>query len=176
MRGKKVELRPIEPDDYLQLRDWQNDAEVAHWMDYRVPFSLRDVEEDQGRARREGHPFAITLDGQLIGKCGVNRFRWEPRICALYIYIGDKGHWGQGLGRDAVMGLCSVAFDRFGMERVELTMLATNERARRTYEACGFEVEGTLRGRIYRDGRWIDTTVMSVDRTTFMRVRAEYGL
>jgi RimJ/RimL family protein N-acetyltransferase len=170
-----VTLRSVEREDYAQLRDWQNDPEVAYWMDYRVPFSLRDIEEDQERARTEGRPFVICYEGQAIGKCGLNQFRWESRVCALYVYIGEKGFWGQGLGRDAVMSLLAVAFDELGMERVELTLLAENQRAQRAYESCGFVLEGTLRGRSYRAGTWHDTAVMSVSREDYKRIRVEHG-
>lgn len=176
MRGKKITLRPVEASDYPLLHAWQNDPEIAHWMDYRTPFSLRDIEEDQERARAEGRPFTIELDGRAIGKCGLNQFRWESRICSLYVYIGDKPAWGQGLGRDVVMTLLLVAFDELGMERVELTMLADNDRARRVYEQCGFLPEGVLRGRSFRGGSWHDTAVMSVSHADHDKARSEYGL
>lgn len=175
MKGKRVELRSVEREDYRLLHEWQNDAEVAHWMDYRVPFSLRDIEEDQERARKEGKPFIIEFEGRAVGKCGLNQFRWEARVCAMYVYIGDKSLWGQGLGRDAVMALLAVAFDELGMERVELTLLAENKRALKAYQASGFVLEGTLRGRSYRAGTWHDTSVMSVSRDDYKRIRAEYG-
>jgi RimJ/RimL family protein N-acetyltransferase len=171
----RVKLRSIERDDYLLLRDWQNDPEVAYWMDYRVPFSLRDIEEDQERARGEGRPYIVEIEGRAIGKCGLNQFRWESRVCALYVYIGEKDHWGLGLGRDAIMSLLQVAFDELGMERVELTLLAENRRAQKAYESCGFVLEGTLRGRSYRAGTWHDTAVMSVSRDDYKRLRAEHG-
>ncbi|HVE91647.1 MAG TPA: GNAT family protein [Actinomycetota bacterium] len=174
--GKKVALRPVEPEDHPLLRTWQNDPEVAHWMDYRLQFSLRDIEEDQQRARRDGRPFVITLEDRPIGKCGLNQFRWEPRVCAMYVYIGDKQLWGQGLGRDAVMALLAVAFDECGLERVELTMLADNSRAGHVYASCGFELEGRLAGRSYRGGVWHDTAIMSVPKDRFQAARAHYGI
>ena len=176
LRGRKVALRPVERDDHELLRRWQNDPEVAYWMDYRVPFSLEDIAEDQDRARSEGRPFVIDLDGRAIGKCGLNQFRWEPRVCAMYVYIGEKQLWGRQLGRDAVMALLAYAFDVMGLQRVELTMLADNTRARRVYESCGFEFEGRLAGRSYREGRWHDTAIMSVSRDCFSRARGEYGV
>lgn|SRR5688572_27576662 len=173
--GLRVALRGIEAEDYELLRDWQNDAEVAYWMDYRTPFSLRDIEEDQERARSEGRPFVITYEGKAIGKAGLNQFRWEARVAAMYIYIGDKSLWGQGLGRDAIMALLALAFDELGLQRVELTLLAENKRAQKAYESCGFVLEGTLRGRSYRAGTWHDTSVMSVSRDDYIRVRTEPG-
>jgi RimJ/RimL family protein N-acetyltransferase len=170
---REVALRAVEREDHPSLRAWQNDPETAFWMDYPLPFSARDVDDDQESARREGHPFAITYRGRLVGKGGLNQIRWRIRLCALYLYIGDPSVRGRGVGRAAVMLLLTSAFEQLGMERVELHVLADNERALRTYEACGFELEGRLRGRAYHGGRWLDMLVMSVDRKSFAVARGE---
>jgi RimJ/RimL family protein N-acetyltransferase len=175
MRGRLVTLRPVEAADHPLLQAWQNDPEIARWMDYPLPFSARDIDEDQERTRREGHAFVILHEGRAVGKCGLNQLRWRLRLCSLYLYIGDKQVWGRGLGRDAGMALLSLAFDELALERVELAMLADNDRARRVYEACGFEMEGRLRGRAYRGGRWLDMIVMSVHRNHFAARRLDHG-
>lgn len=174
MHGRRVSLRPVSQLDLPLLCRWQNDPEIAHWMDYRGSFELSDVEQDQRRAAREGHPFVIEVDGHPIGKAGLNRVDYHARSCSLYIYIGEKGLWGQGLGRDAVMALCRAAFCTLGMQRVELSMLADNSRARRAYEACGFRPDTRAAGQIARAGGHHETTLMSVERPTFDRVAAAY--
>lgn len=169
--GKKVALRPPCSDDYPQFVRWQNDPEVARWMDYRQAFDLATVERDQARATTEGHPFTIEAEGRPIGKAGLNRFR--ARVCGLYLYIGERDLWGRGFGRDAVMALCAVAFDRFGVDAVELSAFRDNARARRVYEACGFE--GTGEAVRERGSSGVSLT-MRLDRERFARLRAEYGL
>jgi RimJ/RimL family protein N-acetyltransferase len=52
---------------------------------------------------------------------------------------------GQGWGRQLVEELLAEA-RRQGKEAVELTVVQSNERARRLYERCGFVVTGTRRG------------------------------
>ena len=175
MRGDRVTLRPVEAGDHPLLQAWQNDPEIAAWMDYPLPFSARDIDEDQERTRREGHAFTIVHEGRPVGKCGLNHFRWRVRLCALYVYLGDREVWGRGLGREAVRLLLDLGFDELGMERIELMALADNTRALRLYRACGFEVEGVLRGRAYRAGRWHDMTVMSVRRDERAAPRKEPG-
>ncbi len=172
MRGRSVVLRPVQSEDLPLLRAWQNDPDVARWMDYRVKFSLRDIQEDQQRARRDGRPFVITFEDRPIGKCGLNQFRADSAACAMYVYVGDKSLWGRGLGTDAVMALLSVAFDDCGVDRVELTMLEGNDRAASVYRACGFQLDG----RSSRAGPLGDTASMSVSRDRFEAVRAAYGV
>lgn len=55
-------------------------------------------------------------------------------------------------------------FAEFGLHRVELEVLAKNERAIRCYRACGFVHEGTRRqAELYPDG-WHDFLVMGMLR------------
>lgn len=172
--GKRVVLRPVEEHDYPLIHSWQNHPEVWWYMDYERPFSLADIAESETRARTEGHPFVIDVEGRPIGRIGLNRFRVRDRICSLYMFIGDPGSRRQGYGRDAVMTLLSYAFDRLDLHQVELWTLAANEGAVRMYEACGFVQEATLRDRSYKDGEWVARVVMSVQRAEFEAARERW--
>ncbi len=176
LQGRRVSLRPVEADDYPLLLGWQNDPDIAQWMDYRDRFSLFDLQRDHERARSEGHQFIVELESRPIGKCGLSRIHNDDRVCGLYLYIGVKELWGLGLGRDVVMALCRTAFDDLDLDRVELTMLESNRRARRVYEGCGFVPLRWLHGRAYRDGAWQQTMLMALGREAFEDVRRSYGI
>lgn len=172
--GKRVVLRPIEEEDLPLIARWQNHPEVWWYMDYERPFSLADVVEDEARSRTEGYPFVITVDGRGIGRIGLNGFRRRDRICALYLFIGEPAFWGRGHAQDAVMALLAHAFDRLDLHQVELWTLAANDRGIRVYERCGFVTEARLRERSFKDGRWLDHVVMSVNRDEFAKARERW--
>ena len=54
------------------------------------------------------------------------------------------------------------AFSRLSLHRVALTVFEFNARAIRSYEKCGFTVEGRARDAILRDGRFWDEIHMSI--------------
>ena len=112
IRGKRVELRPIEDDDASVILRWQNNPEISWSLDDERPLSLRDVREDIERSREEGHPFVVTVGGRPVGRIGLNQFRPRDRSCSVYVYIGDPADRGQGYDRDAVMTMLGYAFDR----------------------------------------------------------------
>ena len=127
IRGERVTLRPVEEPDYPLIQAWQNDPEVWWLMDYERPFSLVDIAESEKRAAEEGFPFIIEVDGRPIGRIGINNLRRRDRICALYIFIGDREVWGKGLGTDAIDTLLAHVFRRFDLHQVEL-LVARRER------------------------------------------------
>ena len=162
IRGAHVLLRPVTPDDYPDILAWQNDPDVSWLMDYERAFTPDDIAAQEFEARRDGCPFVIEDDGRRIGRNGLNRFRHRDRACALYVYIGVPALWGHGLGRDAIRTALTHAFTTLGLELVELWTLAGNERAVRAYQACGFRIDGRLRGRSLKDGERHDHLVMSI--------------
>jgi RimJ/RimL family protein N-acetyltransferase len=172
IHGVRVVLRPVEERDHALIHAWQNDPEVWWLMDYERPFSMEDIKESEQRALEEGHPYIIEVDGAPIGRIGLNGFRRRDRICSLYIFIGERSAWEKGYGTDAVAALVDEAFDRYDLSRVELWSLADNERAIHVYEKVGFDLDGRLAERSWKDGAWVDRVVMSVTRERFAASQA----
>jgi RimJ/RimL family protein N-acetyltransferase len=171
IKGRTIQLRPVEESDYPLIHRWLNHPEVWRYMDYEKPYSMQDVREDIERSRKEGHPFTILVEDRPIGRIGLNQFRRRDRICSLYMYIGEPAYWGQGYAQDATMTLLAYAFSRWDLNMVELWTLADNNPAIAMYQRCGFVEEGRLRDRSFKDGQWVDHVVMSVSREEFERAQ-----
>jgi RimJ/RimL family protein N-acetyltransferase len=167
--GERVTLRPVRPEDHPDILRWQNDPEVAWWMDYERTFTLADIDESEANALAEGHPFLIeTVDGRGIGRIGLNGFSDRDRTCSLYVFIGERDVWSMGYGSDSMRLLLAWGFPEFELYLVQLWSLSTNARAIRAYEKVGFRVDGVLRERSLKsDGKRYDRTYMSITRDEF---------
>ncbi|MFL5750938.1 MAG: GNAT family N-acetyltransferase, partial [Chloroflexota bacterium] len=74
----------------------------------------------------------------------------------------EKDAWGFGHGTEATRLMLDHAFGTLSLHRVGLSVFSFNERAIRSYQSCGFVMEGRAREAIWRDGRWWDEITMSV--------------
>ena len=73
----------------------------------------------------------------------------------------DEAVRRRGVGR-ALMDAAIADARRRGARRLTLRVLGANEAARRLYDACGFEVEGVLRGEFHLDGVDVDDVLMAL--------------
>jgi len=63
-----------------------------------------------------------------------------------------------------MFALLDFGFGQLRLERVWLEVYDFNARARRSYEKCGFVLEGTERRAIFKRGQFHDVHLMSILR------------
>jgi RimJ/RimL family protein N-acetyltransferase len=163
----QVRLRPITEADLPSIVTWLNDSEVT-------AFTLREFADATLEAERawfarktapdsQDRPFAIEVDGRLIGQCELHAE--DPGQTAFYgIMIGDKTAWNQGYGTAATREAVRIGFEELGLQRIWLQVGSHNPRGIRCYEKCGFRQEGVMRRARLKRGRWIDVVIMAILR------------
>lgn len=170
LRGGEVTLRAVEREDLECLWRFANDLEVelAGGGDPPQPRSFESFQADFEKETRERAPdkinFAIEVDGVCIGTCGLFGLDATARHAEFGIGIGEKELWGHGYGREATGLLLDYAFHLRNLERVWLEVHSENERAIRSYRACGFVEEGRMRRHLWLAGRYVDNVIMAVLR------------
>jgi RimJ/RimL family protein N-acetyltransferase len=171
LRGERVWLRPLEERDMPAYVAGINDTEVGGLAGYAVPLSVAQATAWLGRVMegwgRDGYFFAICPLGEdrFIGTTWLKELNLLHGNAELAIFM-DRDHIGGGWGTDAQRALLSFAFRSLGLERVYLTTAAEdNERAIRSYQKVGFQVEGRMRS-AYRGFLGLhDALLMSILRS-----------
>jgi ribosomal protein S18 acetylase RimI-like enzyme len=105
---------------------------------------------------------AVNPNDVVVGWCDVVRnpregFRHVGRLGMGLL----PGYRGRGLGRQLVAQAVRAA-RQAGIERVELEVFASNERAIALYRALGFVTEGIKRRARKLDGQYEDTVFMAL--------------
>ncbi|NLG49454.1 MAG: GNAT family N-acetyltransferase [Chloroflexi bacterium] len=169
LAGEKVRLVALTRGDASLVASWYADTEFMRLLDADVAFPKS--EEDIGRmiddARRQNTSFMFGVrriaDEQLVGIVELNDILWQHGVGWLTIAIARE-FWGQGLGTEALRLLVQYAFMELNLRRLQLTVFDYNERAMAVYRKCGFQLEGTFREYMQRDGQRYDMHLMGLLR------------
>jgi RimJ/RimL family protein N-acetyltransferase len=167
IRGERVLLRPLTPEDYPRMLEFKNDIELELLGgDVPRPRTLAQQSEFYNSLAKDSNQanFAIEADGKLIGDCGLHGISRLNGTAELGIVIGDRAYWGAGYGREAVQLLVDYGFRMQNLRKVTLSAFASNERAIRSYLAVGFVEEGRQRAQFWSDGGYEDQVLMAIFR------------
>jgi RimJ/RimL family protein N-acetyltransferase len=100
-------------------------------------------------------------DGRLIGYAEARGGRFRRRAATAHIVIGVlAAASGRGVG-SALLRELDLWAPTHGIHRLELTVMAHNERAAALYRRAGYAVEGRARECLFVDGRMADELYMA---------------
>jgi RimJ/RimL family protein N-acetyltransferase len=174
LRGERVWLRPIEPEDVVANAATASDAEVGHFLGAKTPMSRAGSErfatEILAFVGQTGYPYAICLlDGDLsIGTVFLRDVDKVNGSGVVGIFLGDRRYLGQGYGTDALNALVDFGFGELRLERIELEVFDFNTRAIRSYLKAGFQTDAVLRHARFHRGAHHDVHIMSILRDDWL--------
>jgi ribosomal-protein-alanine N-acetyltransferase len=145
-------VRPIEAADargpYI---DWINDDAVTRWLSVRFDRRQEPADLEAYIEACNAGPDTLLLavvrrdDGAHIGNLKLLSFDWPHSVCTISLALGPDRVKGAGI-QVIAMGL-SLAFDAFGLYRVDAGGMTGNPAAHKAFLAVGFQDEGLSRGR-----------------------------
>lgn len=101
-------------------------------------------------------------DDRLLGETDLEIENAAAGEAFVGIGIYRREDWGKGYGTDAMKLALRFAFNELNLRRVSLTVFDYNPRAVRSYEKCGFKIEGRCRGALLKDGQRFDLIYMGI--------------
>jgi putative acetyltransferase len=107
------------------------------------------------------HWFVAEADGEVIGLAGLTVGTGRLRHSGHVFVFVSREYRGQGVGTRLMETLLDVADRWLLLRRVELTVVAENERAWRLYERLGFEKEGLRKLSVISQGEIKDEWLMA---------------
>jgi RimJ/RimL family protein N-acetyltransferase len=143
----RLVLRAPRPDDAEALARLIGDRRIAvNTARVPYPYSVTDANQFIAAVNRQGGEatFLITLDGALIGGCGVAQSDGGPEL-GYWISVPS---WGQGFATEAARAVIDHAFGDLGHEVLEAGARVSNPASRRVLEKCGFQWTGVRLAKI----------------------------
>lgn len=175
-KGVRVSFRKPEPADLPALYEQKNNDEVKNLLGgFSRPQSHADLADwlERHRICSDEVLWSIICEetGKCLGHVGLYKIDSIARSAEFGIMIGDTSAWGRGIGRQATAFALNHAFRRENLNRVALTVLASNERAIRLYRRMGFVEEGRFRQAQFKEGHYVDVVAMGLLISEFSDAR-----
>ena len=165
LREGRVALRPIARSDRVAWtsvravnRDWLAPWEATPPVDVGPPMSFAAMVRNLRSQARAGTllPFALTLDGALVGQLTVGGITYGS-LCSAHVgYWVDARVAGRGVMPTAVALAVDHCFQVVRLHRVEVNIRPENTASLRVVEKLGFRDEGLREGYLHIAGQWRD--------------------
>ncbi len=167
IRGKRIILRAIEPEDLGLLHAWLNQPDIASGLgDLHFPSSRSQQQRWFERIESDRETIRLAVqdeqEGRLIGYTGFWHIHWRDRRAEHALVVGDARYQGRGIGREIIMTCARYAFEEMDLHRLDASILETNAASRKAYEACGYRVEGLLREHALRGGQRVNRLLLGL--------------
>lgn len=164
---KEVVLRRPEVKDVEKLYVYRNDWDMIQFLGgFSTGYSMQDLHEwiEFHRTRTDEILWIIAEKNSdlCLGHVGLYKIDHRVRIAEFAILLGDKTWWGKGVGKHVSRAVIDYGFRQLNLHRIQLTVLATNQRAIHLYESLGFRQEGIIRHGQFRDEQYVDIVMMGL--------------
>lgn len=173
----RLTLRPMTMRDAQDIYDYSCDKEVARhvlWDAHRSVADSRAYLRYIIRQYREGMPssYGIVLKetGKLVGTIGFMWMNTENSTVEVG-YSLAREHWNKGLMTEALRALIDMAFTCLKVHRIEAQHETSYPSSGRVMQKSGMRKEGTLRGRIYNKGKFVDVDLYAILREDWEKSR-----
>ena len=164
----RARIRSWVPGDAASLARHADNPNVWRRLRDRFPhpYTLRDARRFIRTARRARPEtvFAIALGDEAVGGIGFHpRDDVYRRTAEIGFWLGQD-FWGRGIATEAVRAVVAHAFSHHDLHRIEAYVFEGNLASGRVLEKAGLVLEGTLRGRVVKDGRTLDERIYAIVR------------
>lgn len=169
LKGNKVYLDTIEPNDLEALRKWRNLPE------YRKYF--REYQEINSDMQKRWYESKVVNDNttlmfairdnetnELLGCCGLCYINWVHRNSDLSLYIGKDEVYidTEGIAEEACKLLFDYGFKELGLRKIWTEIYEFDSKKYELYHKFGFHDDGMLRSQYFYDGKWWNSYLMSL--------------
>lgn len=172
MKGRRVNLRPVEPEDAALIHGWTTsvvqDPSATASFHGLLSQSVRKLED----ALRSGDQTMLMILDSKHKPVGVLEWHWvgssSVRTAEIGVSVGIPALWNLGYGADGIDTLIAHLFLAENAHRVQFSVSMSNIRMLKLLTIPGGPVlEGIRREACYIDGKYEDVVYFGVLRQEF---------
>lgn len=163
LRGNKVALRALEPEDLDFLYAIENDENIWEVSNTQTPYSrflirqyLKNAQQDIYQAKQLRLAICNLTDKKAIGLIDLFEFDPANKRAGVGIIMHDEADRGKGYGREALGMLIGYAFSKLHLHQLYANIGVGNSASISLFTTFGFQFIGIKkdwnnRGTYYED-------------------------
>jgi UDP-4-amino-4,6-dideoxy-N-acetyl-beta-L-altrosamine N-acetyltransferase len=168
--------------DLITLRDCSDHEDLAVRLLNRYRDQLyndREVTPEIHRQfmvnedRRREYLWIVERDGDPIGMVSVYHIDFHHRKCEWGRFLMEDT--GRGSGRIVEFMVLDFVFCTLAMNKLYAEVLADNPRVIDLHRGFGFQVEGTYRDHVWKQGRHRDVVALAMLRADWLAARGPFA-
>jgi diamine N-acetyltransferase len=160
LRGKKVYLRALEPEDLDFVLEVENSEKFWEISATRVPYSRYLIKKYLQNSHRDIYEvkqlrlMICDLENNPIGLIDVFDLEPKDRRAALGILIVNEAERGKGYGAEVLTLICNYCFTHLELHQVYANVTQENLASIRLFERNKFEKVGVKKDWILTGGKF----------------------
>lgn len=148
LKGEKVYLRALEPEDLDFVHKVENTEEFWEISATQAPYSRYMIKKYLENAHRDIYEVKqlrlviCDYDDKPVGLIDIFDLEPKDRRAAIGILIADPTQRGKGYGSESLSLITKYAFAHLALHQVYVNITSDNESSRVLFENQGFEKVG----------------------------------
>ncbi|WP_392461538.1 GNAT family N-acetyltransferase [Streptococcus parasuis] len=165
-------LREIDREDMIIINSWRSSKELIDHLGATFRYINKEVDFKwfENYMQNRGTNIRCSIlneEEQVLGLVSLTNIDRMNQTAVFHIMIGDSTHRDKGIGSYATNEILRHAFYDMNLNRVELTVLESNNRAIALYEKLGFKKEGIKRDAVYKNGEFVNMIFMAILKSEY---------
>lgn len=160
-----ISIRQLKVEDAPFMLEWMHDGETQQRFRKNMRnFTLEDAmafckAAELPQVLQSGKSIHMAVvdsaNDEYLGTISLKEIDLENKSAEYAISLRKKAR-GKGIAKKATRLILKKAFEEYGLHRVYLNVLESNEAAIHLYESCGFVFEGEARQHLFMKGRYVN--------------------
>ena len=165
--GEKIVLRALEDKDNEMLFSIINDPSMEYLLGgWSFPISKENQKSwfDSLNYNDKELRCAVEIleNGETIGVVMLTGIDYKNGNAEIHIKLLNNEYRKKGFGTEAIMCLVKYAFNELRLHTIYAMISEHNITSKKLFEKCGFAMEGLLKDRLYKKGKYINILSYSV--------------
>lgn len=179
LEGKYVKLRALEESDLKNLRNWRNSKEIRRAVrEFRL-LNMVSQKKWLETTHSENPPKSIMFGimnkkNSLIGVCGLTYIDWKNRQAEISCYLILKNWQKTKEAKDVILILLKYGFEELNLHKIWGEVFAIANENKKLLEKMKFVLEGTLRDKLWREGKWWNSYIYSIISSEYLKHKNDY--